>query len=208
MDTASKLFKSESLTLLLRLFLFNPGVIFDRELLKKRIGLECRKISKELSLLKKLGLISERLLLSGGKRGPRFTLNRAFPYTESLRSFLRDTAPVQDSSLRERFGKVKGVKLLVTAGFFVDSPESRLDLLLVGDKLKRSLVDKVVRALELSCARELRYAVLSVSDFNYRLDIYDKLIRDVFDYPHRVVSDRLGISAHLGLSTRRLPVGV
>ena len=40
--------------------------------------------------------------------------------------------------------------------------------------------------------RELRYALLSSDDLLYRLTVSDRLIRDVLDYPHRIVLDKLG----------------
>ena len=195
------------MTKLLRLFLFNPGVAFDRDLIRKRSGLDMAKARRELSALKNIGLLSEKAPLQG-KKQPRLTLNRQFPQAETLRSLLRETAPFSDAQLRERFTKAGTVKLLVSAGFFVDNPESRLDLLIVGDKLKRNHVERAMRELELECTRELRYAVLSGADFDYRLNIYDKLVRDVFDYPHRLIVDRYDLARQFGLSTRRAPARV
>jgi hypothetical protein len=34
---------------------------------------------------------------------------------------------------------------------------------------------------------ELTYAVFDTKEFLYRLNMYDKLIRDILDYPHEVV---------------------
>jgi hypothetical protein len=32
--------------------------------------------------------------------------------------------------------------------------------------------------------KELAYAVFDTNDFKYRVSMYDKLLRDMFDYPH------------------------
>ena len=50
-----------------------------------------------------------------------------------------------------------------------------------------------MRTFESEIGRELRYAMLAASDFGYRLNMNDKLVRDVMDYPHRIVFDRLNI---------------
>ncbi|HYF10605.1 MAG TPA: hypothetical protein VD967_03340 [Candidatus Paceibacterota bacterium] len=207
MEIAPKLFGGERMVKLLRLFLFNPGAAFDGEHIRKRTGVDPRKARRELAALKSIDLLAERTPLRG-KREPRLSLNKQFPYADSLRALLRETAPFSDTELKERFTKAGTMKLLVSAGFFVDNPDSRLDLLIVGDKLKRKHLEKAIRELELECARELRYAVLSGADFDYRLNIYDKLVRDVFDYPHRLIVDRFDLGRQIGLSTRRAPLRV
>jgi hypothetical protein len=50
-----------------------------------------------------------------------------------------------------------------------------------------------MRRLESEIGRELRYTMLVSEDFLYRLNMNDKLVRDTFDYPHRIVFDRLNI---------------
>ncbi|MCE9643707.1 hypothetical protein K8Q93_00445 [Candidatus Parcubacteria bacterium] len=202
MDIAPKLFGGERMAKLLRLFLFNPTTAFDGEHIRKRTGVDAKKARRELSSLKSMGLVMERTPLRG-KKEVRLSLNRQFPHADVLRELVREIAPFGDAQLKERFTKAGTMKLLVSAGFFVDNPESRLDLLIVGDKLKRKHLEKAVRELELECTRELRYAVLSGADFDYRLNIYDKLVRDVFDYPHRVIVDRYDLARQTGLSTRR-----
>lgn len=192
---------------LLRLFLFNPGAAFDSEHIRKRTGVDPKKARRELSALRSIALLVERTPLRG-KKQPRLSLNRQFEHADTLRTLLRETAPFSDAQLRERFTKAGTMKLLVSAGFFVDNPDSRLDLLIVGDKLKRKHLEKAIRELEIECARELRYAVLPTADFDYRLNIYDKLVRDVFDYPHRLIVDRFDLGRQTSLSTRRVPVSV
>jgi len=61
----------------------------------------------------------------------------------------------------------------------------------VGDKLKRGAVDRVIKTMEAEVGRELVYAVFDTADFLYRLNAYDKFIRDVLDYPHEKIIDKL-----------------
>ena len=37
----------------------------------------------------------------------------------------------------------------------------------------------------------MKYALLTSEELTYRLNMNDKLVRDVLDYPHKVVLDRL-----------------
>ena len=50
-----------------------------------------------------------------------------------------------------------------------------------------------MHALEAELGREIRYAFFTTPDFRYRLGVYDRLLRDVFDYPHRVLLDKIGL---------------
>ncbi len=50
-----------------------------------------------------------------------------------------------------------------------------------------------VRVLEAELGKEIRYAAMSTQDFFYRLNMSDKLLRDILDYPHSIAFDRLNI---------------
>ena len=50
-----------------------------------------------------------------------------------------------------------------------------------------------VRKLESELGKELRYTALSTDQFLYRLQMNDHLIKDIFDYPHTLVYDKLNI---------------
>ena len=48
-------------------------------------------------------------------------------------------------------------------------------------------------SLEAELGREIRYASFATEDFRYRTGVYDRLLRDVFDYPHRLLIDKIGL---------------
>jgi hypothetical protein len=84
------------------------------------------------------------------------------------------------------------LRLVALSGFFTGSHEAQVDLLVVGDNLEERSLATAVRALEAELGREIRYASFSTPDFRYRLGIYDRLLRDIFDYPHRLLVDKIG----------------
>ena len=53
--------------------------------------------------------------------------------------------------------------------------------------MKRSKIEEEVRKLEAEIGTELVYAVFDTKEFIYRLDMYDKLVRDILDFPHEVI---------------------
>ena len=82
------------------------------------------------------------------------------------------------------------MSLLLAAGIFINDPKSRLDLLIVGDRLKKGILEKIVKSIEADIGKELSYAVFDNADYVYRLSMYDKLVRDVLDFPHEVIIDK------------------
>ena len=83
--------------------------------------------------------------------------------------------------------------MVVISGVFIQNPETRVDLLIVGDEMKDRVVKKVLQNMEADIGKELRYTVLRSDDYKYRYNVCDRLIRDIFDYPHEVILDKLGL---------------
>ena len=95
--------------------------------------------------------------------------------------------------ITDRFAHCGKIKLLIVAGLFIHSDDSRADLLLVGDHLKRGAIERAIKTMEAEVGRELVYAAFETDDFRYRMNAYDKFIRDILDYPHEKIIDRLGL---------------
>jgi hypothetical protein len=53
--------------------------------------------------------------------------------------------------------------------------------------MKKNKIEEVVRKLEAEIGTELVYAVFETKEFIYRLNMYDKLIRDILDFPHEIL---------------------
>ena len=208
MDVLGKLFGSENKVKTLRLFLFNPETPFTAEAVAGRIRGGLYTARQELSTLRQIRLIRNKSFFARvakrnrGKHGKRtlvrkkvsgFVLNASFPYLQELRRLLLNTSLVKGDEIARRFSSTGKIKLLIIAGTFIQDPESRLDILIVGDHLRRSSVEHRMKTLESEIGKELQYAAFETGEFNYRLGLYDKLVRDVLDYPHVVVLDKLGL---------------
>jgi hypothetical protein len=64
-------------------------------------------------------------------------------------------------------------------------------MLIVGDSLKREVLEKEIVTLESEIGRELSYAVFETKEFNYRITMYDKLIRDVLENKHSLIINKI-----------------
>jgi hypothetical protein len=127
------------------------------------------------------------------KRVQGWTLDDNFPYLEALQSFLIHVSPLQDQIIARKFNRLGKVKLLIVAGVFIQEKDSRVDVLIVGDNLRRGAIDTTIKEIEAELGRDLTYSVFETKDFQYRLGIYDKLIRDIIDYPHKKLINKLDL---------------
>lgn len=189
MDPLARLFGSGARLKLLRLFLFNDDMAFTLTDAAFRAKTPKDAARKELATLVAAGVLKKR----SAQGGALFSASRRFPYYEPLRSFMRETTSVGDTDIINTLRKAGTLRLVTLSGLFTGAIETKVDLLVVGDKLDDRALEAGVRTLEAELGRELCFAAFSTEDFRYRVGVYDRLIRDVFDYPNRTILDRIGM---------------
>lgn len=208
MDILAELFSSEALVKIMRLFLLNPGRVFDVFDIIERSKVSAKKARYEVNLLKKINFVvqgvreSEIVIQSKKKRRTRkkkirgWQLNLLFPFLRPLKHLLLNAAPVSRDQFLRNIKKTGNIKLVVLTGFFMDTEEgndARVDVLIVGDTIKKTKLERVMRSAEAKVGKELNYATLNTKEFLYRVGMYDKFIRNIFDYPHEKIYDKLGL---------------
>ncbi len=189
-DTLGKLLGSPARVKLLRLFLFNPKEIIPLSIASGRSQVSVAVTRRELPFYERLGLL--KLRRARGSKERAWVLNEDFVYLAALQHLLLNL-PVRGQDIVKRLRNAGTIKLVILSGLFVDEYDGRVDLLIVGDKVIETKIRTVIRALEAEIGKELRYVALTTEEFLYRLGIYDKLVRDVIDYPHTVALDRLNV---------------
>jgi len=83
--------------------------------------------------------------------------------------------------------------LTILSGIFINEENSRVDLFIVGDSIKKRKLFVFLRDLEAEVGKEIDYVVFSTADFNYRYDMFDRFIRDVLEKPHEKLINKLRI---------------
>jgi hypothetical protein len=187
-DTLSKLFGSHSRVKLLRLFLFNPREAYTTAQAAEHSRVPAREVSRELAGFASIYLLTKHIR----GRVAYYSLNADFPYLVALQNLLLN-ASARASDIYEQIKGIGTVKLVVVSGIFVGEWEGSIDLLIVADKAQEQKLEKHMRVLESEIGREIRYALLTTQEFFYRLNMNDHLLRDVLDYNHRIMFDRLDI---------------
>jgi hypothetical protein len=187
-DTLSKLFGSAARVKLLRLFLLNSKATFTIAEAAARTQIKDKECRRECAMFEHIKLI-KHTKRSGALR---LGLNADFKYVAALQNLLLN-APELGAELYSRVRRTGALKLIVVCGVFVGEWDAPLDALIVGDRVNERMLRNKIRRLEAEVGKEIRYALLSSENFLYRLNINDHLVKDVFDYPHRIVHDKLQI---------------
>ena len=203
MDTLSTIFGSEARVRIMRLFLFNPEIIFDIEMISNKSKVSKNVAKKEVIILEKAKLIQKKSFVRviQKKKGKKvvnkklkihgYDLNQDFAYITALKQLLIKTKTLEGGEIVKRLGRAGKLKLVIVAGVFTQDKDSRVDIFVVGNNIKKNTLSNVIKSIEAELGKELIYAYFETQDYQYRLGMYDKLIRDVLDYPHQVLLDKI-----------------
>ncbi len=204
MDILGNLFSSDPLVKIMRLFLMNQEENFTVSEIAHRTLSKESSVKRELEILDQIGLTRPKMVVreSAGKDGGNtrkqkvtaWEIDKSFHYLEPLYSLLIEYDTLRQNDVVARFRPAGKIKLLVVAGVFIKDPESRADLLVVGDNLNRKKIDAAVKFFESQLGKELQYAIFDTEEFVYRRDMYDKLLCDIFDGSHEVLLSSSGLS--------------
>lgn len=207
MDNAlEKLFGSSARVKIIRLFLQNPNDLFNPKEISRRLKINKNLLRREIFLLEKIGFIRHKAVsinavikLKNGKLKNRkkkiqgIGLDEMFPLLASLKNLFLDTPVFNKEKLVQSLKNSGNIKLIILSGIFLQKDTSGADLLLVGDGLNRARAENALKKAEAEIGREIVFAVFDTKEFLYRFSMYDRFLRDILDYPHEKIMDKLGI---------------
>lgn len=191
MESLEKLFGSAVRLKLIKLFLYNPKTSFTSSEAASRVRVGTSVARKEIDELEKAELVKKVRSKKGNTNS--WTRSATCGYAEALETFLTTVESSDHKDLANKISKAGKIQLLFLSGFFIRNTEARVDMFIVGDNLNKSVLSKVVSSIESEMGREIRYAFFSTADFKYRYSMFDKLIRDVLDFPHKKIVNKIGI---------------
>ena len=202
METLAKLFGGQARVRIMRLFLLNNNSSFEVEEVVSRSRVTKANDRKEINALATMNFIKQKTITKEGYRGAKkkvtaWSLNPAFQYLQPMREILIDPTLLLQEDLPQRFKQIGKIKLMIVSGVFIGNSKSRADVLIVGDKLKKNILQQVVKGLEAEIGKELDYVVFDTEEFKYRLDMYDKLVCDIIDLPHEKLIDNGQLSTYI-----------
>lgn len=192
-----KLFESEAKVRLLKLFLRNQKAKFTTAEIRVRSQLDVRVVATALEKLQEAGVLKGYTHFGNKKSRVEKTyyINPSFIFFDELRSLVLKSSPSSKSRIFKRIKGIGRVKLVVLSGIFLkpDRELSRTDLLVVCDDVSEKKFQKFLKNLEAEVGCEIQYSLLTGDEFAYRWKMLDRFLRDIFDRPHEVLINKLGV---------------
>ncbi len=209
-----RLFESPQKVRILRLFMQNPDMRFSVAEASQRSATASRTVRAEIKKLVSIGLVTERMALvnNGGvngdeveglvthrnkkqrtPKGPFYAVNKSFPLLVELHALVTKSFLPSRKRLRREVQKIGKIKLAVLSGLFIDRDKSRTDMFLVGDNIEKRRLHNFFSRIESELGRSVKYTTMDTTEFKYRMDMYDRFIRDVLEYPHEKLINKLNV---------------
>lgn len=193
-----QLFGSKTRVKLLRLFYSNPNRSFYVREITRKIDEQINSVRRELSNLLQIGIITSDTT----NNRLYYEVNQKYEFYEPLRAIFggvvvqsettqddhkkKAPAAANDSPELRELGNIH---LALYTGQFTRDETSGVDLLIVGE-VNPNKLQKFVTELEAKEGKEIRYAVLSLDDYQYREQINDRFVMSIRDAKKQVLIDK------------------
>lgn len=187
--TLDALFDSPIRVRLLKLFLFNQERNFDVKTIAGILNIATGLITKHLKNLSETRFI----ILKKIDNKQIFKTNKNFVFYDELRELIAKASPASKDKMLKRLKNLGKIKLAALSGIFLNSDNSHADLLLVGDKIKSSKFNRFLKELEAEVGKEINCALMTTEEFYYRYNMYDRFVRDILDFKHEKLINKLKI---------------
>ena len=206
MELLGKIFGNPQRVKVMRLFLFNPKTAYSIDDVSQRSQIKKDQTKKELSQLEQIGFLKkknfkQKVHLPKTKKKPEgdvktisckgYLLNRNFELIAPLRNLVIDTELVSSKEMVRKLKDIGALKLVVLSGLFMRDDNRKLDILVVAEKVDAKKLKKAIEQIESEIGKELSYAQFSQEEYEYRISMYDKLLRDVLENNHRILYKKL-----------------
>ena len=187
------LFGSKTRVKLLHLFLNNPGKAFYVREITRLIDEQINSVRRELANMLKVGIIDSetsdnKLYYQVNQRYEYYVPLRAIFANEKVAALQNETTSGVAQSWRKDLAQLTGARLIILSGVLVEGSSSTVDVLIVGDARPAQL-KKIMKTIETSEGREINYALLTYSDFSYRLSVRDRFVSEIISQKYTTLVD-------------------
>lgn len=178
----------------MQLFLSNPNRSFYVREITRKIDEQINSVRRELSNLLNIGIIvsdttNNRLY---------YEANQKYEFYEPLRQIFgkggaqAEITKASAGAEQEDLKALGNVELMLYTGQFTRDDRAGVDVLIVGNT-NANAVQKFVSELEKQEGKELRYTVMTLTDFQYRQQVRDRFLGNVLGAKSQIVIDKQGL---------------
>ena len=187
--TLEVLFDSPVRARILKMFLYAPERDFGIKIISKILNVKTALINKHLKTLSEIKFLKTKTI--GGKKF--FRVNSGFNSYNELKELILRINPASKEKILKQIMSLGKIKLAVISGVFMNFENARADLMVVGDKIKLNKFNKFLRNLEAETGKEINYALMTAEEFQYRYGMYDRFVRDLLEFKHEKLINKLKI---------------
>jgi hypothetical protein len=191
-----QLFGSKTRVKLLQLFYSNPNRSFYVREITRKIDEQINSVRRELSNLLSIGIITS----DNTNNKLYYEVNQKYEYFDPLQQIfgggVKKTAkkgiPVDedgDGIVETDLKAIGQIDLALYTGQFTRDESAGVDFLIVGE-VNPNALQKYVDELEAKENKALRYAVMSLVDFQYRQQIRDRFATSIAQAKKQILVDK------------------
>lgn len=174
---------------LLKFLLHNRDNWFAASELSEKTRISAKDLRRELDQAVRHGVVEkkkkDKILHYRLQRVPEITV---------LEEIIFNLGDSFFEAMKERVESLGNVQMCILMGAFLQRDHDRVDLFLVVDELNDRRFETFIQAVESELGTEVRYALMTTKDFNYRRDMFDKFVLSILeDTRTRVLVDKSGI---------------
>lgn len=182
----------------MQLFYGNPNRSFYVREITRKIDEQINSVRRELANLLSIGII----VSDNTNNRLYYEVNQAYDFYEPLLAIFgqagtksqaessgKKQSTVAVGAEQDRLKALGHLELVMYTGQFTRDDSSGIDMLLVGDINQRAL-QKFISELEAQEGKDIRYAVMTKQEFDYRRQIKDRFITTVLDAKKQVLIDK------------------
>lgn len=201
-----QLFGSKTRVKLLQLFFTNPNRSFYVREITRKVDEQINSVRRELSNLLSIGIITS----DANNNRLYYEVNQKYEFYKPLSQIFSKVAtskeeiesdpaggkaktkvkPSQPNVVEHPLAKdiraIGRVNIVIFTGQFTRDEQSGIDILMVGD-INQAKATRFISELEKTENKELRYAIIPLDNYLYRVEINDRFINNVMASKKQVI---------------------
>lgn len=123
-------------------------------------------------------------------RSKLYIVNQRHKLLPQIKASLARNQKTYEDELFGAIQKLGEVKAAVLSGAFTGQPQLPVDLLLVG-KISLAKLDIFLKQCKIMMGFDINYSIMTPEEFKIRSNTFDRFIKDIYDYHHIVVIDKI-----------------
>jgi len=151
------------------------------------------KISKEIKRKIGRGKRTKIKITIKSKKAKVYFANKHFTLFTELQNLVTKSSVASKKEITNKIRTLGNVKLALVSGVFTNNENARTDLLIVGDRIKPGKINSFLSKIESDIGKSIHYTLMDTSEFKYRMDMYDRFLRDILEFPHEKLINKVNI---------------